>query len=54
MALQSRVRDPRDPLVLLEPLGEGKGVADVPLDTEGEGFQTLDELESTEGVEAGS
>jgi hypothetical protein len=54
MALQSRVRDPRDLLVPFEPLGKGKGIADVALNTEGEGFQTLDELESTEGVEAGS
>jgi len=54
VALESGVGNPRDLLVILEPAGKSKRIAHMALHTEGEGLETLDQLECTEGVEASS
>jgi len=54
MALEPGVGNPGDLLVILEPAGKSKRIAHMALHTEGEGLETLDQLECTERVETSS
>lgn len=54
MALETRVRNPCDVLVLLEPAGKREGVGGVSLATERESLETEEKLVGAKGVESWS
>lgn len=54
VAGQARIRDPVDLRVLLKPLSQSQGVVGMPLSSQRQRFEALEEQEATKGVQSGA
>ncbi len=50
---KARPAHPGDPGIVLEPLGDGRGIGAVPVDTDRQRLQTLQQKEGVEGGKGG-